>query len=191
MIFYVTCCDVFSPCLGPIVRKIYVGSDPMEEARRITGLMGLDHIQYRWVGAILCRGVGRLKRPVVLSTHVKIADGPRRARQSNKKQQSLCWNKLPILFDISPHPSDPNVIQSTLRSLHRTSRHEKGRGGRETGDHTSRRVIAKVMLVWTLTTVQTEYANIVKLAGCIRRAAAVPLPSIISLTRGVGSPQRS
>lgn len=51
--------------------------DPMEEANRLRREGALDYLQYRWVGAVLCRGVGRLKRPVVWSTYVKIDGGPR------------------------------------------------------------------------------------------------------------------
>lgn len=58
-------------------RKVYVDSDPMEEARRIKGVLGLNLVQYRWVGVVLCRGIGRLKRPVVFSADLQIGDGPR------------------------------------------------------------------------------------------------------------------
>lgn len=67
---------------------MYVGSDPMEEARRIKQLMGLDNIQYRRTGVILCRGISRLKRPVVLSAELKIGDGPR--REHGKAMKTPC-----------------------------------------------------------------------------------------------------
>lgn len=49
----------------------------MEEADRLKDEGTLDHLQHRWVAAVLCRGVERLKRPVVWSTFVKIDGGPR------------------------------------------------------------------------------------------------------------------
>lgn len=57
--------------------QVYEGGDPMEEADRLKEEGALDHLQHKWVAAILCRGVGRLKRPVVWSTFVKIDGGPR------------------------------------------------------------------------------------------------------------------
>ena len=61
----------------PSVRQVYEGMDPMEEANRLRREGALDFLQYRWVGAVLCRGAGRLERPVVWSTFVRIADGPK------------------------------------------------------------------------------------------------------------------
>lgn len=49
----------------------------MEEADKLKEDGALDYLQHRWVGAVLCRGIGRLKRPVVWSTLVKIDGGPR------------------------------------------------------------------------------------------------------------------
>lgn len=71
------------PPLSPIAKQhaqLYEGMEPMEEADRLREEGALDYLQYRWVGAVLCRGIERLKRPVVWSTLVKIDAGPRRAR---------------------------------------------------------------------------------------------------------------
>lgn len=121
----------------PILIEMYVGSDPMGEARRVTGLLGLDHVQYRWIGALLCRGIGRLKRPVVWSAQVKIADGPRRARQSNGKQRGVCTEinllsflTLETLNDMGQKRK--NDAPPRLTSIHQTQKspvpHQQGGG---------------------------------------------------------------
>lgn len=61
----------------PPLLQVYDGMDPMEEANRLSREGALDYLQYRWVGAVLCRGAGRLKRPVVWSTFVRIDGGPK------------------------------------------------------------------------------------------------------------------
>lgn len=58
--------------------KLYHGSNPMEVADRLREEGELDYLQYRWIGAVLCRGIRRLNRPVVWSTYVRIDGGPRR-----------------------------------------------------------------------------------------------------------------
>ncbi len=69
----------------------------MEEADRLRDEGALDYLQYRWVGAVLCRGLARLKRPVVWSTLVKIDAGPRRARKvgGGSLINSAPWYRVP------------------------------------------------------------------------------------------------
>lgn len=54
----------------------------MEKAAEIREEGALDYRQYRWVGAVLCRGVRRLQRPVVWSTYVQVEGGSRRVISS-------------------------------------------------------------------------------------------------------------
>ncbi|CAM9506285.1 unnamed protein product [Ectocarpus sp. 12 AP-2014] len=117
-----------------LLAELYHGSNPIEVADRLREEGALDYLQYRWIGAVLCRGTRRLNRPVVWSTYVRIDGGPRRVtrywvllevRQGDELYQVARWHcrryslgpeRIPVLNTRLekelPQHADPEWISS-------------------------------------------------------------------------------
>ncbi|CAM9831484.1 unnamed protein product [Ectocarpus fasciculatus] len=118
-----------------LLAELYQDSNPMEVADRLREEGGLDYLQYRWIGAVLCRAIRRLNRPVVWSTYVRIDGGPRRkmvrlqvlldVRQGDELFQVARWHcrrsslgpeRIPVLHtrleQELPQHADPEWLSS-------------------------------------------------------------------------------